>query len=128
MAESPKVGTVGWMDLTVPDAVAVKDFYAAVTGWEPSPVNMGDYEDFCMAPSGSGPVAGVCHARGSNASLPPVWLIYITVADLDVSLAQVESKGGKIVRPATGMGGYGRYAVVQDPAGAISALFEPAKA
>ena len=127
MAESPKVGTVGWMDLTVPDAVAVKDFYEAVTGWEPSPVSMGDYEDYCMAPAGAGPVAGVCHARGVNANLPPVWLIYITGADLDSSLERVEAKRGKIVRPATGMGSYGRYAVVQDPAGAISALFEPAK-
>lgn len=127
MAEAPKVGTVGWIDLTVPNAAEVRDFYAAVTGWEPSPVSMGDYEDYCMAPAGAGPVAGVCHARGVNASLPSVWLIYITVADLDASLQQVEITGGTILRPATGMGSYGRYAVVQDPAGAVSALFEPAK-
>ena len=127
MADAPKPGTVGWMDLTVPNAGAVKDFYAAVTGWEPSAVSMGDYEDYCMAPPGSGPVAGVCHARGGNADLPPVWLIYITVENLDKSLDQVEALGGKVVKPATGMGGYGRFAVVQDPAGAVSSLFEPAK-
>ena len=27
-------------------------------------------------------VAGVCHARGANANIPPVWLVYFTVADL----------------------------------------------
>ena len=127
MADTPKPGTVGWMDLTVPNAGAVKDFYVAVTGWEPSAVSMGDYEDYCMAPAGSGPVAGVCHARGANADLPPVWMIYITVANLDASLEQVAALGGKVVKPATGMGGYGRFAVVQDPAGAVSSLFEPAK-
>ena len=34
----PAVGSISWVDLTVPDAPGVRDFYAAVTGWRPSPV------------------------------------------------------------------------------------------
>ena len=120
-------GQITWMDLTVPDAVAVRDFYQNVTGWTPSPVEMGGYQDFCMLPPGEEqPVAGICHARGANAALPPVWLVYITVADLDESLRQTEQRGGKIIRPATGMGAHGRYGVIADPAGAVCALFQPA--
>ena len=77
-------GQIGWIDLTVPDASAVRDFYQSVTGWTPSPVDMGGYQDFCMHPAGEAqPVAGICHARGHNEGLPPVWLVYITVDDLD---------------------------------------------
>jgi len=118
-------GKIGWVDLTVPDAPALRDFYQSVTGWTPSPVEMGGYQDFCMHPAdGEPPVAGICHARGQNANLPPVWLVYITVDNLDESLQRCESLGGKRRMPVRDMGGMGRYCVIEDPAGAISALFE----
>jgi len=127
MSES-KSGSIGWIDLTVPDAEIVRDFYAAVTGWQASPVDMGDYSDFAMAPVGdpAQPVAGVCHARGSNAELPPLWIIYINVEDLTQSLAECERLGGSLVAGPKEMGAWGRYAVIRDPAGAVAALFEPA--
>lgn len=121
-------GQIGWIDLTVSDATAVRDFYQSVTGWTPSPVEMGGYQDFCMLPPGEGqPVAGICHARGQNIGLPPVWLVYITVDDLDQSIRRCEELGGKVVRPTTDMGASGRFCVISDPAGASCALFEPAK-
>ena len=41
-----------------------------------APVPMGDYSDFRMHPPGDPqPVAGICHAKGENAGLPPVWMI-----------------------------------------------------
>ena len=71
----PKTGTIGWTDLTVENADAVRDFYQAVVGWTPGAVSMGDYDDYAMSPQGSEmPVAGICHARGVNAGQPPVWM------------------------------------------------------
>lgn len=121
-------GKIGWFDLTVPDAPKVRDFYASVVGWKPEPVDMGDYSDFNMTLAGDGtPAAGVCHARGTNADLPAQWLIYITVEDLDRSLEACAEGGGGIVTGPKDMGSAGRYAVIRDPAGAVSALFEPAE-
>lgn len=121
-------GQIGWIDLTVPNAEAVRDFYQSVTGWSPSPVDMGGYQDFCMTPTGAAePVAGICHARGGNAGLPPVWLVYITVADLEESIARCQALGGKILRPSQSIGPNARFCVIQDPAGAIAALYESAK-
>jgi uncharacterized protein len=126
MDSKPKFGTVGWMDLTVPDAITVRDFYASVVGWKTSAVPMGDYADFCMHPEeGSTPVAGGCHARGVNEGLPAQWLMYVSVPDLAESLAHVERLGGKVLRPAKKAGGYGTIAVIQDPAGAVLALIQP---
>ena len=89
---------------------------------------MGGYQDFRMHPPGEPqPVAGICHARGHNVGLPPVWLVYITVDDLDHGIRRCQELRGKVLRPATGMGANGRYCVIQDRAGAVRALFEPAK-
>ncbi len=120
----PASGTIGWIDLTVPDASRLRDFYTAVTGWSPSDVDMGGYSDFCMLTPDGDAVAGVCHARGSNAEVPPVWLIYITVIDLDASVARCKESGGEIISGPKNFGGQGRYCVIRDPAGAVCALYQ----
>ena|SRR3982751_6501174 len=122
--DSPaRPGLVSWQDLTVADAEQVRDFYHAVVGWTPAPLSMGAYSDFVMR-AGDEDVAGICHARGANADLPPVWLIYITVADLDHSMAECVRLGGSLVAAPRGYGS-GRYCVIKDPAGAICALYQP---
>lgn len=125
-SEKPEIGSVTWFDLTIPDAEKVKDFYAKVVGWKPEAVSMGDYNDYSMVAPESGKVAaGVCHARGVNAKLPPQWMIYITVKDVEKSAAVCSESGGKIVVPVKKIGNYGTYCVIEDPAGAVCALFQP---
>lgn len=122
--EKPAPGSVGWVDLTVPDAQSLRDFYAKVVGWEPQALDMGGYADYCMnAPNGE-TVAGVCHSRGVNAGVPPVWMVYITVADLDVAVAAVQSLGGKLLGQIKGVKGKSRTCIIQDPAGAVCTLYE----
>lgn len=121
---NPKIGEVGWLDLTAPDAESLRVFYQKVVGWTDEPIEMGGYNDYCMKPPESeAPVAGICHARGSNATLPAQWLIYITVASLDESLKQSIVLGGEVIVP-TRDAGAGRFAVIRDPAGAVCALYE----
>jgi predicted enzyme related to lactoylglutathione lyase len=120
-----KTGRIGWVDLTVDDADRVRDFYREVVGWGAAPLDMGGYSDYVMTEPGKGePVAGVCHARGSNAGLPPVWLVYLTVADLDQSIAKCVELGGEVLVPTKGYGRQGRYCVIRDPAGAVAALYQ----
>jgi predicted enzyme related to lactoylglutathione lyase len=120
----PAIGSIGWIDLTVDDAEQVRDFYATVTGWRPEPVVMGGYDDFNMvAPETGTPAAGVCHARGGNAGLPPAWMIYIVVADLDASVDACRRNGGEVVAGPRTMG-RDRYCVIRDPAGAVAALYQ----
>ena len=123
MSPTPKPGEISWTDLTVEQAEEMRDFYQAVVGWTPEALSMGTYSDFVMNANGTG-TAGICHARGSNADLPPVWLIYITVDDLDHSLDECERLGGSLVVAPRSYGG-GRYCVIKDPAGAICALYQP---
>lgn len=113
-------GKIAWVDLTVDYASELRDFYSYVVGWEPEPVEMGDHSDYNMNLPGTGePAAGICHARGGNADLPAQWLIYITVPDLEASILRCEQLGGKVLKRAH------QFCVIQDPAGAVCALYQP---
>ena len=119
-----KIGSIGWVDLTVKDAEAVRDFYRDVVGWESSDLEMDGYSDYCMnVPGSDQAVAGVCHARGSNADLPAQWLVYIAVEDVERSAKRCAELGGQVIAGPKPLG-KGRYCVVRDPAGAVAALFE----
>jgi len=111
--------------MTIADAPAVRDFYKAVVGWQTEDVDMEGYSDYVMKmPASGNGVAGICHARGSNADLPPGWLIYIVVADVENSAAACEANGGKIIVGPRGLAG-GRFCVIEDPGGSVAALYQP---
>jgi predicted enzyme related to lactoylglutathione lyase len=117
---------ITWIDLTVPNAKQIRDFYAKVMGWTVSEVAMGDYQDYCMNdPKTGDTIAGICHARGQNADLPQQWLIYFKVADLDKAMTECTANGGTVVHGPRDMGSYGRMCIIRDPSGAVSALIEP---
>ncbi len=122
---TPPLRRIAWHDLTVEHADQVRDFYAEVVGWKPEALSMGDYEDYCMNdPVNGETIAGVCHARGSNADIPAQWLIYITVPSVPAAIAKCEALGGQvIVGPRTVMGK--AFCIIRDPAGAVSGLIEP---
>ncbi len=127
MSDTPApLGRISWVDLTVPNAAALQKFYSKVTGWTAMPLSLGEYDDYLMLDADGAPQAGVCHARGANSGTPPQWIVYITVSGLDEKLREVEALGGKIVMPTRSMGTTGRYALIEDPAGAVCALFETA--
>jgi hypothetical protein len=118
----PVNGSIAWVDLTIPEAPKVRDFYAQVTGWTVQPVKMGKYEDYSMLAASGEAVAGV-----PNANLPPMWLIYIVVENLDAALQRCRELGGEVLTPVR-MASGSRFAVIKDPAGACAALWEPAEA
>ena len=120
------VGCISWLDLTVSDASATRDFYRQVVGWSVQDVDMEDaserYADYNMLGGDGNPAAGVCHARGVNLGLPPIWMIYLPVGDLAESLRRVREEGGKVIKATRGTDGEYGYAAVQDPVGAYLAL------
>ena len=127
--QKPEVGSLSWFDLTIPNAEEVRDFYSKVIGWkyQPVPMENGKYNDYNMiAPESDLTVTGVCHAKGVNKNLPAQWMLYFTVKDLDKCVDECNSSGGKVIVGSKEMGNYGRYCVIEDPAGAVCALFEPA--
>ena len=118
----PQIGSIVWMDLTVQDAEPIRDFYCQVTGWKSNTHDMGEYSAFDIAlPENEEIVAGICHARGSNAKIPPQWMIYITVANVADSAQRCVELGGSVVDGPRKMGDQ-NFCIIKDPAGAVAAL------
>lgn len=125
-APSDSEGRIAWFDLTVLEAPAILEFYRAVVGWSVEEVELEDaagrYTDYLLSTPGGTAVAGICHARGVNRTVPPVWLLYLPVGDLDESLELVIEGGGEVLDRMTGADGNDVYAVIRDPVGACLAL------
>ena len=121
-----RVGRIAWLDLTVADASETRDFYRQVIDWSVQDLELDDaserYADYSMLGDDGNPVAGVCHARGVNQGLPPIWMIYLPVGDLAESVRRVREEGGKIIKETRRDDGEYTCAVVQDPVGACLAL------
>jgi predicted enzyme related to lactoylglutathione lyase len=125
MSTPPRTGLIKWADLTVEDAESVRDFYAGVVGWKAVGLPIEGREDFVMIhPQTGDPAAGICHNQGSNEGLPGQWLVYVTIDDLDDSIAACNQLGGKVIFGPRESETMGRWCVVEDPAGAVMALTE----
>jgi predicted enzyme related to lactoylglutathione lyase len=53
------------------------------------------------------------------AGMPPMWGIYVTVDNVDLTAKKVEELGGKIIRPPWDIPNVGRLCVLSDPQGAV---------
>ncbi|MCW8090640.1 VOC family protein [Alteromonas sp. ASW11-130] len=112
-----------WCDITVEDATSLKNFYVKVMGWTAEAFNMGDYEDYIMKDAQGNAIGGICHAKGSNKSMPASWIQYFTVADLAESLKHVVANGGEQIGDIRSHGD-AQFCVIKDPSGAFSALYQ----
>ena len=73
---------------------------------------------------------GRAHAFGSHMggpNVPPHWLAYIAVSDVDGVTEKAETLGGKVMVPAMEIPKVGRFSVVQDPTGAVLSPFRSAR-
>jgi len=123
------IGAINWMDLTVPEADGIRDFYKNVVGWNTMDISMGQYNDYCMvSPADDVVRSGICHSQGMNVGIPPAWIMYINVGNLDESMAEVIKGGGEIVNGPRNMGEKARFCIIKDPAGAYCGLFDHGEA
>lgn len=116
-------GSFTWNELNSRDPQAATAFYGQVFGWDGKPME-GPREYTTFEVDGR-PVAGMADMRGRVPDeVPPHWLVYITVADLDASVATAQELGGSVLVGPMDIPGMGRFAVVADPQGAFFGAFE----
>jgi predicted enzyme related to lactoylglutathione lyase len=68
----------------------------------------------------------VTPADAKAMGVPPNWLTYIGTADVDASALEAEGLGATILKPPADIPNGGRFAIIQDPQGAVFALYRPA--
>src|SRR5580765_4027470 len=91
-----------WYELMTPDPDGAKAFYDAVVGWNveaqsnfPNGYRMIGRSDGKFA-GGILPIDEEMQQHGAR----PTWLGYVSVADVDKSVASIEQAGGKALMPA----------------------------
>lgn len=117
------IGKIGWIDLTTLETEKIRDFYSKVAGWKFENVSMGDYNDYIMLSPNNEPISGICHKLGGNKELPNQWIIYITVENIEKSVDECLKLGGKLISEIKNYGNSAKYCVIEDPSGAVTALF-----
>jgi predicted enzyme related to lactoylglutathione lyase len=115
-------GTFCWYELVTGNTAAAKEFYTKLLGWETveMPMQGGTYT---MFKNGDNEVCGMMAITKEMGDVPPHWMAYIEVEDVDAAAKKVEELGGKICFPPTDIPDIGRFAAITDPTGAAISLF-----
>lgn len=116
-------GSMQWIELSTRDVEAAKRFYADVFGWGahtsdgPMP-----YTEFQL---GGESIAGMMEMSSDlPAEVPPHWLVYLGVDDVDAAVTQAQGLGASVMVPGMDFPG-GRFAVLADPQGAPFGIMKP---
>jgi len=124
--DSHPPGAFCWIDLATTDQNSAKSFYTSLFGWTSNDMPMGPndfYTKFQLEGRDTG-AAYTLQPEQRSQGVPPHWAIYIAVANVDESAKRVTELGGKVVLPPFDVFDAGRMAVVQDPTGAFSNLWQ----
>jgi hypothetical protein len=128
MAEEQEtgLGTFCWTELVTRDITAAKRFYAELIGWRMVQDHVGGTNYTMLFPPGSKRPVGGMMAMDSDhwAGIPPHWMPYIPVQDVDDRARRCKELGGQVKFPPTDVPNIGRFCVIEDPTGAAIALFQ----
>jgi predicted enzyme related to lactoylglutathione lyase len=122
--EKSSQGKFVWYDVMTSDTKAAESFYRSAIGWETKDSGMPD-RSYTLLSIGTDTVGGLMPIPedARRAGVPPMWMGYIGVDDVDAYAKRVKTAGGAIHRDAEDIPGIGRFAVAGDPDGAGFILF-----
>jgi predicted enzyme related to lactoylglutathione lyase len=125
----PAAGTFCWNELMTPDTEAAGTFYAKLFGWTSETMDMGGGRVYTVWKQGEKSAGGMMKIEGPQMQgVPPHWLSYVTVDNVDAATSKAEGLGAKVCVPPTDIGNnIGRFSVITDPTGAALGLYQPAK-
>ncbi|MGU3493456.1 VOC family protein [Xanthobacteraceae bacterium A53D] len=116
-------GRFAWYQLATTDTAAATAFYGPLLGWTARDAGMPDFTYLLLAAQGQD-VGGLMQLMPEQASMgvPPHWMGFIEVADVDATAAQAADLGGTILSEPRDIPAVGRFAVIADPQGAVVAV------
>jgi predicted enzyme related to lactoylglutathione lyase len=112
-------GALVWNELASPDLDASAAFYSGLFGWTVAPFEASP-EPYLSIKNGEANNGGIRPL--SPPGVPPHWLVYFGVEDIDVALAKVQELGGTKIDGPIDIG-IAKIGIAKDPQGAIFALY-----
>ena len=119
-------GTFCWYECMSRDIETEKAFYGDLFGWTSTDQTMEGGHVYHLQHRGIDQVAGMMAMDGPGwEGIPDNWTAYVAVTDIEATVAKIKPLGGSICVPVTDIQ-IGRFAVLQDPTGAVLSLFQGA--
>jgi predicted enzyme related to lactoylglutathione lyase len=118
-------GAFCWDELHTKDMAAAKRFYGGLFGWTGKGEADGG-EAYWHWRLADREIGGMTSQMGAP-NVPPHWLAYVAVSDVDAITKKVAELGGRELMPAMEIPKVGRFSVVQDPTGAVFSPFRSAR-
>ncbi len=130
MNDAPrKAGFVSWHELNTTDYQAAWKFYSELFGWKnTSSMDMGpELGAYWMFGLDSQNTMGGMSNVAKQHKMPPHWLYYVSVDDIDATMASIKQNGGKILNGPMEVPGGDKIAQFMDPQGAMFAIHMAAR-
>jgi predicted enzyme related to lactoylglutathione lyase len=120
-------GGASWHELSTTDVNGAVAFYTELFGWEKGPGHDmgGDVGVYQLITQGGKQIGGMF--KSPHASMPPSWLTYVHVTDIDKAANAVKGGGGRIMNGPHQVPGGSWIVQAMDPQGGMFAVIEPAE-
>jgi uncharacterized protein len=122
-------GALTWTELSTRDTKAAQKFYSQLLGWSAKVGGEGvnAYTEF--TPKGASfPTAGMMDLAmlgDGGANIPPHWMPYFQVDDVDATANKAKSLGATWYVPPSDIPNVGRFSTIADPQRAVFAIYKP---
>jgi predicted enzyme related to lactoylglutathione lyase len=113
-------GLLSWNELATRDPDGSAGFYSELFGWTVEPIE-GMEMPYLVVKNQDGRSNG--GIRSAAEQEPTYWLVYFGTDDLDGALAKADELGASKLMGPMEIGGGNRIAALQDPEGAVFALY-----
>ena len=111
-------GAFSWSELMTTDVEGARKFYSNLFGWKTEEMPMENMK-YTIVKVGEEGVGGIMPIPPQAQGSPPNWGVYVTVDNIDATAKKAKELGGKVLVPPTDIPNVGRFAVLQDPQGAV---------
>ncbi len=114
-------GSFCWIELATSDRRGAQQFYTALFGWNAREVPIGEDEPYVMLEKNGRNVG----ALYQTSQMPPNWMSYVAVDSADDTAKTARDLGANLLQAPFDVMEHGRMAVIQDPQGAVFAIWQP---
>ncbi|MFN7958451.1 MAG: VOC family protein [Holophagaceae bacterium] len=120
-------GALCWTELATQDAKAAAAFYTKLLGWTAVPPKdpAMPYTEWTLEGAPFGGMMEISEYWGPAwREIPSHWMVYFQVKDVDDRAARATALGANTRVPPQDIPGVGRFAVLEDPQGAVFSIFQ----
>jgi uncharacterized protein len=126
--DQAKDGEFCWSELLTSDGAAAFGFYSALFGWKIlEEMAMGPGEPYRIYGIGDRRIGGMM-TTPAGGPMPPMWLYYTSISDIDAAIARATKRGAKVMNGPMDVPGGARIVQLMDPQGVPFALHQAPKA